>query len=128
MQYNVILSLLIGRLVMMLPVAKAVLESISMTDILESKSTRMHLLSPNRVLEEKASSSRAFSTAIYLAVAYSSSIGGLATLTGTGTNLVFAAQVCGPCEKKKKQKKIMTLYFFSLEIYFLNMVRCLSHR
>jgi TRAP-type uncharacterized transport system fused permease subunit len=35
----------------------------------------------------------AFSKAVLIAVAYASSIGGISTLTGTGTNLVFAGQV-----------------------------------
>jgi len=74
---------------MMLPVARAVLDSIQASNQ-EDRGSKLKLLHPS---EPNRGDMYKFSTAILLAVAYSASIGGLATLTGTGTNLVFAAQV-----------------------------------
>jgi len=77
--------------VMMLPVAHAVLESINTHDHEDGKSVKMHLL--RLIPEAQGDDIKRFSTAILLAVAYSAALGGLATLTGAGTNLVFAAQI-----------------------------------
>jgi solute carrier family 13 (sodium-dependent dicarboxylate transporter), member 2/3/5 len=59
--------------VMMLPIAKAVAGGMASGD------------------HEHAKASRAFSTALFLGVAYGCSIGGLTTLVGTPPNAIFAA-------------------------------------
>lgn len=78
---------------MMLPVVRAVLESLSKDTESGHGSKYPFIHSFSTDFFHYQSESTLFSKGALIAVAYSSSIGGLSTLTGTGTNLVLAGQV-----------------------------------